>query len=102
MTHPRSPPVDDVRAAPPACCAAWPTDTPVVTSRTLDELAGARVFVKCESFQRAGAFKFRGAYNAISQAPADERGAACSPTRRGTTRRRWRWWGGCWDVRDAS
>jgi threo-3-hydroxy-L-aspartate ammonia-lyase len=41
--------------------------TPVVTSRTLDERTGAQVFLKCESFQRAGAFKFRGATNAISQ-----------------------------------
>ena len=40
--------------------------TPVMTSRTLDELTGARVFLKVESFQRIGAFKFRGAYNAIS------------------------------------
>jgi threo-3-hydroxy-L-aspartate ammonia-lyase len=41
--------------------------TPVMTSRTLDEQAGMQVFLKCENFQRAGAFKFRGAYNAISQ-----------------------------------
>lgn len=41
--------------------------TPVMTSRTLDERAGAPVFLKCESFQRTGAFKFRGAYNAISR-----------------------------------
>ncbi len=40
--------------------------TPVMTSRTLDEMTGARVFLKVESFQRIGAFKFRGAYNAIS------------------------------------
>ena len=41
--------------------------TPVHTSRTLDERCGARAFLKCESFQRAGAFKFRGAYNALAQ-----------------------------------
>lgn len=41
--------------------------TPVMTSRTLDAIAGHRVFLKCENFQRAGAFKFRGAYNVISQ-----------------------------------
>jgi threonine dehydratase len=41
--------------------------TPVMTSRTLDAAVGATVFLKCESFQRAGAFKFRGAYNAISR-----------------------------------
>ncbi|WP_446689107.1 threo-3-hydroxy-L-aspartate ammonia-lyase [Saccharopolyspora phatthalungensis] len=41
--------------------------TPVVTSSTLNELVGAEVFIKCENFQRMGAFKFRGAYNAISR-----------------------------------
>ncbi|MGP4016165.1 threo-3-hydroxy-L-aspartate ammonia-lyase [Saccharopolyspora sp. 5N708] len=41
--------------------------TPVVTSSTLNELVGAEVFLKCENFQRMGAFKFRGAYNAISR-----------------------------------
>ncbi len=41
--------------------------TPVFNSRTLDEKIGANVFLKCENFQRMGAFKFRGAYNAISQ-----------------------------------
>src|SRR5690606_12251518 len=50
--------------------------TPVMTSRTLDERAGAQVFLKCENLQRVGAFKFRGAYNAISQldGPARARG----------------------------
>jgi threo-3-hydroxy-L-aspartate ammonia-lyase len=47
--------------------------TPVTTSRTLDALLSARVFMKCESFQRAGAFKFRGAMNALSHLTADER-----------------------------
>lgn len=41
--------------------------TPVMTSRTLDALSGNTVFLKCESFQRVGAFKFRGAYNALSK-----------------------------------
>ncbi|HEY4689268.1 MAG TPA: threo-3-hydroxy-L-aspartate ammonia-lyase [Anaerolineae bacterium] len=41
--------------------------TPVLTSRTLDERVGAHVFLKCENFQRGGSFKFRGAYNTISQ-----------------------------------
>jgi len=40
--------------------------TPVVTSRTLDARVGGRLFFKCENLQRAGAFKFRGAFNAIS------------------------------------
>jgi threonine dehydratase len=41
--------------------------TPVVSSRTLDARVGATVFLKCENLQRMGAFKFRGAYNRISQ-----------------------------------
>ena len=44
-------------------------NTPVLTSRTLDMRANARVYCKCESFQRTGAFKFRGAYNALSRVP---------------------------------
>ena len=46
--------------------------TPALTSATVDALTGARVFFKCENFQRMGAFKFRGAYNALSQLSADE------------------------------
>ena len=41
--------------------------TPVMTSRSLDEQCGNTVYLKCENFQRMGAFKFRGAYNAMSQ-----------------------------------
>lgn len=44
--------------------------TPVLTSRQVDAQAGASVFFKCESFQRVGAFKFRGAFNALAQLPA--------------------------------
>ncbi len=47
--------------------------TPVISSRTLDERAGCHVVLKCESFQRGGAFKFRGAYNRISRLDPDER-----------------------------
>lgn len=48
--------------------------TPVLTSRSLNQRCGAEVFLKCENLQRAGAFKFRGAYNAITRlAPADLR-----------------------------
>jgi threonine dehydratase len=45
--------------------------TPVLTSATVDALTGAKVFFKCENFQRMGAFKFRGAYNALSQLKED-------------------------------
>jgi threo-3-hydroxy-L-aspartate ammonia-lyase len=47
--------------------------TPALTSRTVDERTGARVFFKCENLQRIGAFKFRGAFNALSQLSAAER-----------------------------
>jgi threonine dehydratase len=47
--------------------------TPVLTSRTADERSGAQVFFKCESFQRMGAFKFRGAYNALAQFTPEQR-----------------------------
>ena len=47
--------------------------TPVMTSRQVDALAGASVFFKCENLQRMGAFKFRGAYNALSRLSADEK-----------------------------
>ncbi len=43
--------------------------TPVMTSTTVDQRTNSQVFFKCENFQRAGAFKFRGAYNALSQSP---------------------------------
>ena len=63
--------------------------TPVVTSRSLDEACGAHVFLKCENLQRVGAFKFRGAYNAIRGSRRGRaRGVVAS--RRATTRRRWR------------
>jgi len=49
--------------------------TPVLTSSTADAVTGASLFFKCENFQRIGAFKFRGAYNAISQfSPAQKAG----------------------------
>ena len=57
---------EDVQAAAARLqgIAHW---TPVATSRTLDERLGASVFLKCENLQRMGAFKFRGAYNAVAR-----------------------------------
>ncbi|MDR5877361.1 threo-3-hydroxy-L-aspartate ammonia-lyase [Caballeronia sp. LZ032] len=49
--------------------------TPVLTSRTADDIAGASLFFKCENFQRMGAFKFRGAWNALSHFDARQRAA---------------------------
>ena len=47
--------------------------TPIHRSRTLDTLAGAEVLLKCENFQRVGAFKFRGAFNALSLLSDEQR-----------------------------
>jgi threo-3-hydroxy-L-aspartate ammonia-lyase len=53
--------------------------TPVLTSRTADEIAGAALFFKCENFQRMGAFKFRGAYNALAQfSPEQKKRGVCA------------------------
>jgi len=49
--------------------------TPVMTSSTADALVGAQVFFKCENFQRMGAFKFRGGYNAIARLTPSQRDA---------------------------
>ena len=49
--------------------------TPVLTSRTLNTLTGCTIYLKCENFQRVGAFKFRGAYNALSQLSDTEKAA---------------------------
>jgi len=49
--------------------------TPVLTSRTADEALGAEIFFKCENYQRMGAFKFRGAMNALSKFDPRQRAA---------------------------
>src|SRR5437868_15320490 len=60
------PTFDDVRAAADRL-AGVTHRTPVATSRTANALLGADVFFKCENLQRTGAFKLRGAYNALAQ-----------------------------------
>ena len=50
--------------------ALW---TPVMTSSTIDNMTDCQVFFKCENFQRVGAFKFRGAFNTVSQLTKEER-----------------------------
>jgi threonine dehydratase len=67
------PTYDDVRAAAERISGVAHR-TPVLNSRTLDELLAARFHLKCENLQRAGAFKFRGAYNAIARLKPRERG----------------------------
>jgi threonine dehydratase len=51
------------------------TQTPVLHSRNLNKQLGAEIYFKCENFQRVGAFKFRGAYNAISQLSTEQKNA---------------------------
>ena len=63
---------DDVRAAA-ARIGGIAHRTPVLTSRALDEATGARVFLKAENLQRVGAFKFRGACNAVAALDASQR-----------------------------
>ncbi len=64
--------IDDVRRAA-ASLDGVTVRTPVLRNDDLDARTGAAVFVKCECLQRGGAFKLRGAYNAISSLPEDER-----------------------------
>ncbi len=65
------PTIEDIRRAA-ARLAPHAHVTPVMTSRTIDGIAGARVFFKCENLQRVGAFKFRGACNAVLSLPDEE------------------------------
>ena len=53
--------------------APYVNKTPVLTSSTLNKLLGAEVYFKCENFQKIGAFKFRGAFNCISQLTDEEK-----------------------------
>jgi threonine dehydratase len=68
-----SPPefADVIRAAERIAGAAH--RTPVLTSTRLNDIAGAELFFKCENLQRAGAFKFRGAYNSIAALTPEQR-----------------------------
>ncbi|VWC56106.1 serine/threonine dehydratase [Burkholderia contaminans] len=72
MNAPTLPTYDDIAAAA-ARLEGHAHRTPVMTSRTIDEALGAQVFFKCENLQRMGAFKFRGAFNALSRFDAEQR-----------------------------
>ncbi|MDR8101935.1 threo-3-hydroxy-L-aspartate ammonia-lyase [Burkholderia cenocepacia] len=72
MDSPTLPTYDDVAAAA-ARLEGHAHRTPVMTSRTIDDALGAQVFFKCENLQRMGAFKFRGAFNALSRFSAEQR-----------------------------
>ncbi|MEU3752857.1 threo-3-hydroxy-L-aspartate ammonia-lyase [Streptomyces olivoreticuli] len=71
---PELPTYDDVLAAADRL-AGHAHRTPVLRSRLIDEITGAQVVFKCENFQRGGAFKFRGAYNALAQFSPEQRRA---------------------------
>jgi len=66
------PTIDDVRSAA-ACIEGSAYETPLLESPLLNEKLGCRLLVKPESLQRTGSFKFRGAYNRISNIPEDQR-----------------------------
>src|SRR5579871_6680403 len=70
-TAPASPPPDDIRAAHKRV-APHIHRTPVGTSASLDALAGAHLYFKCENLQRSGSFKMRGASNAVFSLSGDE------------------------------
>ena len=72
MNH--QPTYDDVAAAAERI-KGHAHKTPVMTSRTVDDEFGAQVFFKCENLQRMGAFKFRGAFNALSKFSPEQRKA---------------------------
>lgn len=63
----------DIEAAA-ARLAGQANQTPVITSRTVNDRTHSQVFFKCENLQRTGSFKFRGAYSALSNLPAQQRG----------------------------
>lgn len=74
MTEMTLPDYNDVAAAAERI-ADYANRTPVMTSRTVNEEFAAEVFFKCENFQRMGAFKFRGAMNALRQFTPEQRAA---------------------------
>ncbi len=71
---PTPPTFDDVRRAAERI-RGQAHRTPVLTSGRVNAEVGARLYFKCENFQRMGAFKFRGAFNALSRFDADQRRA---------------------------
>lgn len=74
MTKITLPEYNDIAAAAERI-EGYANKTPVMTSRTVNEEFGAEVFFKCENFQRMGAFKFRGAMNALRQFTPQQRAA---------------------------
>jgi threo-3-hydroxy-L-aspartate ammonia-lyase len=78
MDESTAPSFEDIAAASKRI-AGHAHRTPVLRSRTADQRVGAELFFKCENFQRVGAFKFRGAFNALAQfGPAERRAGVVS------------------------
>ena len=73
MTAPALPDLAAVEAAARRL-AGQAIETPLLESHDLNARAGGRVFIKPETLQRTGSFKFRGAFNKISQLPPDAKG----------------------------
>ena len=63
--------IDDIRAAAGRIKSVGHR-TPILTSQTLDKMAGRKLFFKCENFQKVGAFKLRGGWNAVSMLSDEE------------------------------
>ena len=63
--------IDDIRAAAGRIKGVGHR-TPILTSQTLDKMAGRKLFFKCENFQKVGAFKLRGGWNAVSMLSDEE------------------------------
>lgn len=64
--------ITDIQAAA-KCLDGIAHRTPVLTSTTVNQISNSQVFFKCENFQRTGSFKFRGAYNALSQLSKEQK-----------------------------
>ena len=71
--------------------------TPVLTSCQLDARSGARVFLKCENFQRVGTFKFRGAYHVIARLMSSQRLVCLRRSRQGIMGKDLRWLVASWE-----
>ena len=86
--------IDDVRAAAQRI-AGWAHVTPVHTCQTLDHLANRSLYFKCEQFQKVGAFKFRGAANAVRKLSPEVAARGVVTHSSGNQPRRWRSRLGC-------
>ena len=82
------PTIDDIRAAADRI-GPYIHRTPVLTCSALDRMCGGEIFFKCENFQKVGAFKMRGATNAVFALGDEEASRGVPRTPQGITRPRW-------------